>query len=175
MRLRATCLPGHDRYKLEPDRAVNTMFSISLTNDPLEYPYDDESISAAPGMLIFGESQEEFLANLALWGKSDYESHWRHELKTLIEGASKIALVVSYNDPRAASNLEIWRAYRDGDWVHFQNQFVWYSSLPKGFDVSQMSSYVDDRVTTTADGDRISEWDVALRDIEVFLQNTAAV
>lgn len=148
------------------------MFVIGFSDEPLEYPYADPSIPAAPGYLLLGDRKEEFLANLSLWAKSDYESHWRDELKALIEGNPKVALVVSYEDPKAASNLEIWRVYRDGERAHFQNQLLWYSSLPKGFEVSQMSRYIEDRAITSADGGRISEWDIALKDIEVFLRHS---
>lgn len=146
------------------------MFLIGFTDAPLEYPFDDPSVPAAPGRLVLGKSEEEFLANLSLWGKSDYEFHWTHELRALLEGSPKAALVVSYDDPNAASNIEIWRVYRDGEWAHFQNQLLPYSSLPDDFEVSEMSGYIQDRAVTNADGDRISEWDVAIRDIELFLE-----
>jgi len=151
------------------------MFSIGFTDDLLEYPYDDADIPAAPGRLMLGKTEEEFLANLSLWGKSDYEAHWIRELKALLEKNSKVALVVSYHDPKAASNMEIWRVYRDGDWAHFQNQLLWLDSLPEGFKVSEMSCYIQDRAVMTADGNRISEWNVPLRDIEVFLRNSGAL
>ncbi len=145
------------------------MFFIRFNDEAIEYPYDDTSIQAAPGSLQLGDSTEEFLANLSLWSKSDYESHWTRELKALIEGASKIALVVSYDDPKASSNLEIWRVYRDGELAHFQNQLPWYSDLPHDFAISKMSEYVQDRVVITAEGNRYSEWDVPIQDIEAFL------
>jgi len=145
------------------------MFSIGFLDEPLEYPFDDPSIPAAPGRLVLGKSEEEFLANLSLWTKSDYQSHWTRELRALVEGNSKVALVVSYDDPKAASNMEIWRVYRNGEWAHFQNQLLPYGDLPGDFDVSEMSHYIQDRAITTEDGDRISEWRVALRDIELFL------
>lgn len=148
------------------------MFSIQFTDEPLEYPFDDNSIPAAPGILVLGKTTEEFLANLALWSKSDYESRWKRELRSLCEGRTKIALVVSYNDPKVSYNLEIWRVYRDGEWAHFQNQLPYYSDLPEGFEVSKMSGYIQDRATANASGQRISEWDVPLRDIESFLQNS---
>jgi hypothetical protein len=151
------------------------MFSIGFSDEPLEYPFDDPSIPAAPGKLVLGKSEEEFLANLSLWSKSDYQSHWTRELKALLEGSSKVALVVSYDDPKAASNMEIWRVYRNGEWTHFQNQLLPYSSLTDDFDVSEMSRYIQDRAVTTANGDRISEWDVALRDIELFLRRSVGL
>ena len=51
----------------------------------------------------------------------------------------------------------------------FRIQLPRYSDLPHEFDVSKMSQYIQDRVIVTADGNRISEWDVAIRDIELFL------
>ncbi len=112
------------------------------------------------------------MANLSLWSKSDYESQWMRELKALVEGASKVALVVSYDDPKASSNLEIWRAYRDGELAHFQNQLPWYSDLPQEFEILKMSHYIQDRVVITAEGNRYSEWDVAVQDIELFLRRS---
>ena len=148
------------------------MFSISFSGEPLEYPFDDPSIPAAPGKLVLGTSEEEFLANLSIWSKSDYEAHWERELRALVEGNSKVALVVSYDDPKAASNLEIWRVYRDEESAHFQNQLLSYDNLPADFEVSEIRRYIQDRVVTNAHGDRISEWDVALRDIELFLRDS---
>jgi hypothetical protein len=146
------------------------MFSISFTDEPSEYPFDDTSIPAAPGKLVLGKTTEEFLANVSLWGKSDYESHWARELKALLyEGRAKVALVVSYDDPKAASNMELWRFYHGGEWAHFQNQILPYRSLPQGFEISKMSNYIPDRQVTTSEGERISEWDVHIRDIESFL------
>lgn len=151
------------------------MFSIGFTEEELEYPYDDASISAARGQLVLGKCTEEFLANLSLWSKSDYESHWISELKALVEGALKVALVVSYDDPKASSNMEIWRVYRGGEWAHFQNQLPWYSDLPRPFEVSRMSEYIQDRAVITAEGNRYSEWDVAIRDVELFLHRSGAI
>ena len=145
------------------------MFSIGFADEALEYPFDDTSIPAAPGCLILGASTEDFLANVSLWGKTDYESHWNRELGALVNGSRKVALVVSYDNPQASSNLEIWRVYRDGDWAHFQNQLLPYSHLPENFDISEISRYIQDRVVITAEGNRISEWDVPIRDIESFL------
>lgn len=151
------------------------MFSIGFTDEPLEYPYDDASIPAAPGTLRLGKSTEEFLANLSLWGKLDYESHWARELKGLVEGNLKAALVVSYDDPKAASNMEIWRVYRDGECLHFQNQLLPYSNLPHTFEISEIIRYIPDRVVINTEGNKISEWDVAIRDVEMFLRRSGAL
>jgi hypothetical protein len=134
------------------------MFSIQFDDQPLEYPYDDTSVPAAPGSLHLGKWMEEFDLNLSVWSKSQYESHWMHELKELVTGRPKIALIVNFSDPKNSSNMEIWLVYRDGELVYIQNQIPWYSNLPRDFDVSKISESIDDRQETTSEGYRISEW-----------------
>src|SRR5882672_8532352 len=82
------------------------MFSIGFTEEPLEYPYDDISIPAAPGVPWLGPCFEKFLANISMWDKSGwdksgYESHRRRELTALFKGNPKVALIVSFDDPQA--------------------------------------------------------------------------
>jgi CdiI N-terminal domain len=150
------------------------VFYIGFADEALEYPYDDTTIPAAPGWLVLGTSTEAFLANLSLWTKSDYESHWKHELTSILEGNRKAALVVSYDDPKAASNMEIWRVYRDGACAHFQNQLLPYSHLRGDFEISKISQYIQDRIAISAESNRISEWNVDIREVELFLQRSKA-
>jgi hypothetical protein len=70
--------------------------------------------------------------------------------------------IVSYDDPLASSNLEVWG-------VIFRTTRLVQQS-PHEFEVSKISQYIEDRVVVTEDGDRTSGWDVALRDIEAFLR-----
>jgi contact-dependent growth inhibition (CDI) system CdiI-like immunity protein len=145
------------------------MFSIRFTNEPLEYPFDDKTIPCAPGMLVLGNWFEEILANLSVWSKADYEAHWVRELDALVKRTSKVALIVSYNDPRFSSNMEIWRVYREGEWAHFQNQIPDYGSFPQPFKIEELSQLISDRRVMNDEGDRISEWKVSVREIEYFL------
>src|ERR1700684_1651534 len=89
------------------------MFTIRFSDEQVEYPYDDATIPAASGFLMLGEHREDFLANLSKWSKVDYERHWCRELRALLNGRHKVALIVSFNDPQAADNMEIWEVYRD--------------------------------------------------------------
>jgi hypothetical protein len=145
------------------------MFSIGFADEPLDYPYDS-SVPAAAGFLMLGEWREDFFANLSKWSKVDYERHWYRELQSLLDGRHKVALIVSFDDPQAANNMEIWKVYRDSKVVRFQNQLPWYDSLPSGFDPSRMSEYIDDRTDVNPEGNTISEWTVALADIRSFLE-----
>jgi hypothetical protein len=146
------------------------MISIGFSDEPLEYPYDDATIPAASGFLMLCEHREGFLANLSKWSKVDYERHWYRELRSLLDGQHKIALIVSYDDPHAAHNMEIWKVYRDSEVVRFQNQLRWYDSLPPDLDPWRISEYVDDRAVVTPEGNAISEWTVSLADVHSFVE-----
>jgi hypothetical protein len=49
-------------------------------------------------------------------------------------------------------------------------RILFYDSLPGDFDVSQASRLIGDRPIVSENGDRISEWDVQIKDIELFLR-----
>ena len=151
------------------------MFSIGFTDEPLEYPYDDDHIPAAPGLLMLGKTSEGFLANLGKWDKKAYESQWTRELNSLVEGSSKVSLVASFAEPQDAAYIEVWPCYRDEEWVWVQNRLLSYSSLPPEFNVLEVSRYLRDRRMVDEDGNRISEWRVALRDIETFLHRSGVM
>jgi CdiI N-terminal domain len=151
------------------------VFSIGFTDEPLEYPYDDTRIPAAPGLLVLGKTMEGILANLSVWDKTAYEFHWRRELKSLFEGSTKVALIASFDDPKASHNMEIWPFYRDGDWIRIQNHLLFYDSLPPEFAVSDLNHFLKDRVVVNDDGNPLSEWSVSLRDIELFLHRSGVI
>jgi hypothetical protein len=60
---------------------MDFMFSIGFVEQTAEYPYDDPTIPAASGALNLGKCTEDFLANLSLWSRSDYQSHWIREFE----------------------------------------------------------------------------------------------
>jgi len=136
-------------------RAKTSMFSIGFADEPAEYPYDDVTIPAAPGLLVMGKTFEGFSANLALWDKKTYEAHWLRELKSLFDGASKATLIVSYDDPKFSYKIEIWPVYRDGDLIRLQNRLLFYECLPANFSVTEISSYLQDRQTMNEDGQKV--------------------
>ncbi len=151
------------------------MFSIGFTDEPLEYPFEDISIAAAPGLLVIGNTFEGFLANLAVWNKEAYEAHWLLELKSLFEGKPKATLIVSYDDPNFSHNIEIWPVYREGDKVCLQNRLLFYERLPANFDLTEISSYLGDHRTLNQWGQKLSEWSVSIRDVEVFLHRCGVI
>ncbi len=147
------------------------MFAISFANVPVEYPYDDPSASAAFGELILGDANPEgFVAALAVWDKSDYEAHWKRELKLLLADQMKVTLIVDLPDLLFRANTEVWDAYLDGHIVYFHNRILWGDNLPTGTDPAGISQHTPDRAIMTEEGHLISEWAVSTAAVLAFLQ-----
>lgn len=146
------------------------MFSISFTDSPPDYPYDDLSITAQSGLLVLGNTLEGFSANLGTWDRATYEEHWLSQLSLVATGRRKVALIVSFTPPELSSNLEIWALFRDGERVYLQNHLPWYSNFPANFQVSLINDYLQEREVLTHEGQQISEWETSVRDIQLFLR-----
>jgi len=149
------------------------MFSISFTDDPPDYLYDDPQIPSQSGLLVLGKTIEGFSSNLGTWDKSQYEDQWLSQLSSLVQGSRKVALVVSFNNPAFGSNFEIWALYREGEIVHLQNHLPWYDSFPAAFDISTISDHLREREVNSSEGSPISEWRLPVRDFELFLRRAS--
>ena len=144
------------------------MFSISFTDEPLDRPYDDESIAAQSGLIILGNTLQGFSANLGRWEKTTYEQQWLRELRSLVEGRERVALIVDFYDEN--TNLEIWTFFRVDELVYVQNQLFFGTLLPLQFPILQISDFLTEHESLSSDGHAISEWTISIRDIELFLR-----
>lgn len=142
-------------------------FVICFRDEP--NTYTDEDSTWAVGRIVAGELDEEFHANLYEWDKHAYETQWLQSLERLLGDDQKAVLITNYVNQQESSNLEWWALYRDGDTVHVQNHLPWYDSFDREFSIAEASSFLHDRVTIDEDGNRVSEWDVPLREIELFV------
>ncbi|HEY5057180.1 MAG TPA: hypothetical protein VII58_13530 [Acidobacteriaceae bacterium] len=152
---------------------MSTPFSITFSDVPLVYEYDDRTTAGAEGELAIGDYRESFLSSLYEWTKEDYERQWRDAVTSLLEGASKAALITEYIGPDASSHLQWWPLYRCGDVVYAQNHFLFYDQQARSFVVAQAFDFVPDRRTASEDGDPISEWSVPLSSLQEFADNFA--
>ncbi len=147
-------------------------FSISFTGAPNQFLDDDANIPSAIGQIVIGEFEEEFVSSLYEWTKEDYVAQWTSSLRRFVAGADRAVLITFYVNSKDSSNLE-WRAlYRgEGGIVHVQNHLPWYENFGREFSVSEAESFLHDRITVNEDGNRVSEWNVLLADVELFLGN----
>jgi hypothetical protein len=144
------------------------MFSISFSDEPADHPYDDETIAAQSGLIVLGNTLHGFCANLGNWEKATYEQHWLRELRSLVEGRQRVALIVDFYDEH--TNCEIWAFFRVDERVYVQNRLFFGGLLPLRFPIRQISDFLDERETLSAEGHAISEWTLSIRDIELFLR-----
>ena len=143
-------------------------FSIQFLDEPLLYPFDDAKTPCAPGLLVMGESKEGFCSSLYEWSKQQYESQWQRAIHVLLNESPKAALIVEYIGPDAASHLEWWAMYREGETVYLQDQLLFYSHLKEPFSLDAPFASLRDRETINTEGRQISEWSVSLSEIKQF-------
>jgi hypothetical protein len=144
-------------------------FSIGFLDEALTYPYDDPTTAMAHGLLVLGEAKEYFGSSLYRWSQKDYESQWRHAVKSLLNGGSKAALITEYvGGLEVATHLEWWPMYLVGNTVFVQDQLLFYDQLAEPFSVERAFSFLLDRRTENEEGKKISEWAVGISEVEDF-------
>jgi hypothetical protein len=115
-----------------------------------------------------GESKERFCSSLFQWSKQQYEAQWQRAIHVLLNESSKAALIVEYISPNAASHLEWWAMYREGETVYLQDHLLFYTQLKEPFSLDAPFASLRDRETISAEGQPISEWSVSLSEIQQF-------
>ena len=144
-------------------------FSICFTGEP-DHLGDDPNVPYAMGRIVAGGLDEGFASTLYEWSKGDYEAQWLRSLERLIAGETKVALITYYVNPAESSNLEWWALYRgEHDVVYVQNHLGFYDQLGSDFSVANANRFLQERITANADGNRISEWEVPLTEIRLFV------
>ncbi|MDR3747961.1 MAG: hypothetical protein P4M04_07400 [Acidobacteriota bacterium] len=147
-------------------------FSIGFMKVPAECPYEDGSTEAARGLIVLGDSAEEFLANLGEWTQAKYREQWRGSIQSLLEGEGRAVLITTFSNPSTASHLEWWALYREGEDVFVQNQLLFFDDIEGEFDESRAVDFLRARETVTEEGRPISEWSVSMEDLRMFSKQT---
>jgi hypothetical protein len=143
-------------------------FSIGFTDDPVWDP-GEGAAGELLGWIKLGDFQENFSSGLFEWTQSTYEEQWKGALHSLLNGATKSALITFYVSPQYGHHLEWWPLHRVDELVYVQNHLLLYDQLTRPFLAAEAISFVKDRQTISEDGEKISEWCVGLDDIKFFL------
>ena len=130
---------------------------------------------AAYGTIQIGDFQERFIASLLYWGMEDYRNHWREALERIVGGQNKSCLISSVTDPKNTNFIEWWPIYREGKFLHFQNQFLFLENLKEEFDPSNPYKHVSARKTINEDGQKLSEWSLPVKAVTDFLARSAKI
>jgi hypothetical protein len=125
------------------------------------------------GEITIGDFHERFASSTKIWSQNDYQKQWSSALKEVIEGQenSRSALISLAGDAQEGISITCWPLYREGDHVYVQNRLLFADDLPQSFRVEDIASYLGDHSKYSEDGDEISEWEVALTDIQEFYES----
>jgi CdiI N-terminal domain len=128
----------------------------------------------APGELVLNDSIESFVASVdpgTEWTRHDYERQWRDGLTRIIDGEPKSCLITSLPDPGQTDFLVFWPTYRVRDWVVFQEKWKLPKGFPCGFDPAKPYQIVEDWISISDTGHKLSEWWVSYVDVIEFCRN----
>jgi CdiI N-terminal domain len=144
---------------------IETVFDIELLGRP-EGKGDGLFIW---GRLTLGHFREEFQAPLYEWAPGDYAAHWLEMARRLVQGAPVAVFLTHMLRPEASYHLG-WPAWREGDRVYVQERLFLREQLNGAFDPEYPEVHAGPRQTVSLEGDRISEWEVSVRDVTLFLE-----
>lgn len=57
--------------------------------------------------------------------------------------------------------------WREGNTIYIQNQILFMDDIRAKFDENKLTDFIPKRTTTTAEGEKISEWSVNVKDIVI--------
>jgi hypothetical protein len=144
------------------------MFDIEFVSDSPE-PADDELPDAMVlrGRTTIGDLTETFLAPLGFWSREDYEQQWIEAARRLLQGADRTGFFTE-------AMWRWWTMWVAGDEVVVHEQILVPEALIEPLDPTDPYRQIGERETHSEDGEPISEWRLALSDIQEFVERRAS-
>jgi hypothetical protein len=121
------------------------------------------------GRLTLGHFREEFQAPLYEWAPGDYAAHWLESAQRLVQGSPVAVFLTHMARPDADYHLG-WSAWREGERVYVQERLFLRDQLGGPFDPEYPEVHAGPRRELSLEGERISQWEVALQDIAAFVE-----
>lgn len=143
----------------ESRTTIKRMLSIRLISSAGSGPAQAE--------ISIGDHQELAEVPLEYWRRDQYRKQWRDALQGVVSGKLSECLITAMYDPKNANFLMWWPMWRVGDTVYVQNQILFMDKIREGFDENKIERYIPKRMTTTSEGEKISEWSVNVKDIVI--------
>ncbi len=125
------------------------------------------------GRIRFGDFTERFAVAAGYWSPGDYERSWHRSLHKLVCGADAVALMSSMHKPGTDRPFRAWIGFRDGSVVRFQDVLLLPGTTDLRFSDDDSLLKLPERRTIAEGGDAVSEWSVALGDVEIYLSGQA--
>ena len=140
------------------------MFDIRFIRDEPE-PLDEwlgEGAIGLRGRVVIDDLREEFLAQLGVWRREDYERHWREAAERIVAGADRTVFFTSAFEFR-------WTMWRVGDTLRLREHYLSSPGFPERFDPADIYAHIQDYVP----GEPVSEWTIPADSAAEFLRRAA--
>ncbi len=140
----------------------------------IEFISNEEIINEEPacyGKIIANDFYERFISPLTYWTQQDYKNQWRQALARFLQQKKSTCLITCIRDPKFSSLVEWWVLYCEEEGVYLQNELIFFKDLETPFNIQNPYVHIRDRVTVSDEGDPISEWKLAWKDVESFFKN----
>ena len=147
------------------------MFWIGFTTE--KPPYDGLGEEGPRGLLMLGEHEETFVAHTDTWSEEQYIRHWRLALGRVLDGRSS-ALVTDMRTPAQSSHLVWWPVWKVRNKLVFHNQLLFFAKHNvegENVDIERLYGLVGTHSSPKQESLPVSEWQVAVEDIEKFLES----
>ncbi len=124
------------------------------------------------GQICIGLFREKFLSDVTYWPRARYEQQWL-DAALSIRTSSHGALITSICEPSSSDFVRWWALYREGSSVVVQEQICFLDELHDPFEPDRVEAFVRPRMTTSEDGQPISEWVTSVAAVEEFARRRA--
>jgi hypothetical protein len=147
------------------------MFNLKFISAP--YWSDDRNQHVLRGCITLGDFAEEFESSLSYWRQADYEQQWREAAKRIESREARSAFIVDMYNPSQTPFIMWWPIWRNDKIIFVQNQLLLFDQLVVAFNEANPYIHIGERTTENEEGQRISQWQVSLSDIEDFITSFA--
>lgn len=148
----------------------SNMFSIDIERGIGGSEFARQS-SRLLGRITVGDFTESFHMALDFWSPRDYRASWKRALGRLLSAdVIDSCLIASVGDPETANFVTCWPLYRRKEKVYVQNSIIFLDQLEGGFDPDRPWEFIEARQSIDEDGNRVSEWETEISEVEEFLR-----
>lgn len=122
------------------------------------------------GRIVLNEFAESFVAPLVFWRTGDYQRQWREAAETIVRGGDRSCFVAAMRRTPDDGAIFLWPVYRCGEAVYVQHRLLLPETVDGRFDPANPYAQVNERQIVSEQGEPISEWQISVKDIALFLR-----
>jgi hypothetical protein len=140
------------------------MFSINF----IEKPSPIQAKNTQLGKIVIGEFSELFYSSLSYWNQQQYLNQWKEGIHRICMGDPKSAVITDMYDPNSSNIAQWWVLRCEGDRVYVRNELLFLENVQETFAETEIYQYIEERPLVSQKGQKISQWETNLSDLQDF-------